>query len=282
MKIYQSYVNQQQKNHLADCAIPLDASWNTNGNEYDLFKHIKQYKIGENDSPWGLVSWKFTGKCQIQLSEFSEFATTHFKNGYDCVFINPMIGSEALYLNVWEQGKDCGHQGLDKVESFLTKNFDQGITSIMSNNIFAFCNYFIATNRFWEAYFKYVDEALVLLEREIATESETGLAYKSSANYNRNKNLTLRPFVIERLLSPFLLKSQLKFVNYKYSAIHYQKKFGTLLGNYLLRLSITKNEAIAQNNPVQIQCYINNRRGFIQSQYKWVIGELDDPNNLLY
>ena len=282
MKIYQSYVNQQQKNHVADCAIPLDASWNTNGNEYDLFKHLKKYQVGENDSPWGLVSWKFTGKCQIQLNEFSEFATTQFQNGCDCVFINPMIGNEALYLNVWEQGKDCGHQGLDKVENFLTKNFDRGIQSIMSNNIFAFCNYFIATNRFWDAYFKYIDEALILLEREIATESETGLAYKSSANYKRNENLTLKPFVIERLLSPFLLKSQLKIVNYKHSPIHYQKKFGTMLGDYLLRLSITKNETIAQNSAAQIRYYIDKRRAFLQSTYKWVIWELDDPNNLLY
>lgn len=282
MKIYQSYVNQQQKNHVADCAIPLDASWNTNGNEYDLFKHLKKTQIRESDSPWGLVSWKFTGKCQIQLNEFSEFATTHFKNGCDCVFINPMIGNEALYLNVWEQGKDSGHQGLDKVESFLTKNFDHGITSIMSNHTFAFCNYFIAKNRFWEAYFKYIDEALILLEREVATESETGLAYKSSANYNRNKNLTLRPFVIERLLSPFLLKSQLKIVDYKYSAIHYQKKFGPLLGDYLLSLSITKNEAIAQNNAAKIKSYLDNRRTFLQSQYKSVVWGLDDPNNLSY
>ena len=282
MKIYQSYVNQQQKNHISDCAIPLDASWNTNGNEYELFKHLKTTQIGQNDSPWGLVSWKFRGKCQIQLNEFSEFATTHFKNGYDCVFINPMIGNEALYLNVWEQGKDCGHQGLDQVESFLTKNFDQGITSIMSNKIFAFCNYFIATNRFWEAYFKYIDEALILLEKEIATESETGLAYRSSANYIRNNNLTLRPFVIERLFSPFLLKSQLKIINYQYSPIHYQKKFGTMLGDYLHRLSITKNQALAQNNAVQIKCYLDNRRNFLQSQYKLVIWELDDPNNLLY
>jgi hypothetical protein len=282
MKIYQAYVNQQQKNHVADCAIPLDASWNTNGNEYDLFKHLKKHQIGEIDSPWGLVSWKFTGKCQIQLNEFSEFATTQFKNGCDCVFINPMIGNEALYLNVWEQGKDCGHQGLDKVENFLTKNFDRGIKSIMSNNIFAFCNYFIATNRFWDAYFKYIDEALILLEREIATESETGLAYKSSANYKRNPNLTLKPFVIERLLSPFLLKSQLKIVNYKHSSIHYQKKFGTMLGDYLLRLSITKNEAIAQNSAAQIGCYMNNRRAFLHSTYKGVIWDLDDPNNLLY
>lgn len=280
MKIYQSYVNQQQKNHVADCAIPLDASWNTNGNEYELFKHLKKYKIGENDSPWGLVSWKFTGKCQIQLNEFSEFSKTHFENGCDCVFINPMIGNEALYLNVWEQGKDSGHQGLDKVESFLTKNFDQGITSIMSNNIFAFCNYFVATNRFWEAYFKYIDTALDLLEHEISTESETGLAYKNSANYSRNKNLTLRPFVIERLLSPFLLKSHLKTKNYKHSQIHYQKKFGTMLGDFLFHLSTTKNEAIVQNNTIKIKSYIEQRSPLLQSPHKRVVWELDDPNNL--
>lgn len=103
-----------------------------------------------------------------------------------------------------------------------------------------------------------------MLEREVATESETGPAYKSSANYNRTHNLTLRLFIIKNLLSPFLLKSQLKFVNYKHSVIHYQNNFGTMLGDYLFLLSITKNEAIAQNSAAKMGCYINKRRAFLR------------------
>jgi hypothetical protein len=282
MRIYQAYVNQQQKNHVADCAFPLDASWNQSGNEYELFKHIKKHKIGQNDSPWGIVSWKFAGKCQIQISDFINFAEPHFRNGCDCVFINPMIGNEAIYLNVWEQGKDCGHQGIETVEIFLKTHFDANVTAIMSNKTFAFCNYFIATPKFWDQYFCYIEKALNILEQESQLRSDVGLAYASSANYNRNPSLSLRPFVIERLFSSFLHNTSLKHATYNHNIDHYHKKFGTLLGNHLFNLSNSKNQAINQKQPGQIQNYLAQRKKLLGSTYKCVIWQLDDPNNLLY
>jgi hypothetical protein len=282
MKIFQAYVNEQQKKLVDNHSIPLNASWNSGGNEYELFKYIKNNQGNESDSPWGLVSWKFTAKCQLKIGEFVSFSEKYLRNGYDCVFINPMIGNEAIYLNVWEQGKDCGHHGIDKVETFLTTHFDTNITAIMSNETFAFCNYFIATNKFWDQYFRYIEKALSLLQQESQLKSDIGLAYSSSANYQRNTSLSLRPFVIERLFSSFLHTTNLKYANYNHKIDHYHKKFGTLLGNHLFNLSTLKNHAISQKQTTQLNNYLEQRKKILHSNYKCVIWELDDPNNLLF
>ncbi len=282
MTIYQSYTNKKQQSHISKPATPLDASWNTNGNEYELFKYVKQNSAKSIDSPWGVVSWKFEGKCQVALEDFLEASIPHFENGYDCFFINPMIGNEAIYLNVWEQGKDCGHTGLDTIENFLKSHFDHNITSIMDQNTFAFCNYFIATNRFWEEYFNYIDKSIKLLDAEVAIKSQIGLAYNSSAGYARNLNQTLRPFVIERLFSPFLLSTKMRFTNYKHSIEHYQRKFGIMLGKHLFNLSDLKKQAITQKNKEKIQHYLSERSRILNIDYKKTIWHLDDPNNTLY
>jgi hypothetical protein len=281
MKIYQSYVNNEEKRHLDIRSIPLDASWNNNGTEYELFKYIHTNENIENEQ-WGLISWKFKYKCPISVNEFLGYAATQFENGYDCVFVNPMIGNEAIYLNVWEQGKDVGHTNIEKFEAFLKNEFDPNITAVMSRKTFAFCNYFIGNIFFWKQYFKYVDKALLLLDSACLKNSDLGSAYNSSANYARNKNFTLKPFITERLFSTFLAKTDLKYTHYNYSIEQYQKKFGTILGEQLFNLSTLKNNAINRKSEESIRAYMNQRTILLNSQYRRIIWELDDPSPILF
>src|SRR6266446_6947392 len=115
MKLFQSYVGEEQKSLVAVEAIPFDASLNSapETREYELFKNIFADNLHGNDDEWGLVSWKFEHKSLISIETFRAFCEEQFRSGYDCVFINPMIGNEALYFNVWEQGHHMGHKGLD-------------------------------------------------------------------------------------------------------------------------------------------------------------------------
>jgi hypothetical protein len=142
--LYQSFIGQDQKKRISSLAIPFDASINNENDarEYECFKKI--YSTRKlNEKPWGMLSWKFEIKCLISIDEFIEFANEKFDNGYECVFINPMIGNEGLYKNVWEQGA-LYHKGLDKIVEFLSIKIPNFNTNLYGENVFSFCNYFVA------------------------------------------------------------------------------------------------------------------------------------------
>jgi hypothetical protein len=113
----------------------------------------------------------------LSLDDFAHFAEQKLSEAYDCIFINPMIGIEALHLNVWQQGVQCGHAGLEKIIEFLEKSLGLAFNAPMDRNTFAFCNYFIAKPDFWSAYFSFVDRALLLLDQEVTQNTEVGTAY---------------------------------------------------------------------------------------------------------
>lgn len=201
MKLYQSFIGDEQRSFVSPRAIPLDAHRNTGKDqrEYELLQLIRAEQSQASDDPWGLVSWKFQHKSLVSVDEFIDFSVEKLTSGFDCAFINPMIGNEALYYNVWEQGIDCGHTGLDKIFAFFKMSIGLQVTAPMGLDSFAFCNYFVATPRFWDKYFKFVEGALSSLETEVAKRSEVGTIYSGSAGYGRDPSLTMRPFVIERL-----------------------------------------------------------------------------------
>ena len=279
MKLFQSYVNAHQKTFLSANTIPLDAQNNVENSqrEYELFKKIKSSHNAGNSDPWGMVSWKFEHKCLIKPEEFMEFARTRLASGYDCIFINPMIGNESLYFNVWEQGIDCGHAGLDKVAAFLESKLGARITALMGNSSFSFCNYFIATPAFWDAYFSFVDHALGLLESEISNKSEVGNIYGGSAHYGRDASLSMRPFVIERLFSSFIVNSEFKCIGYQYSLTQYQAKFGSQPGNFLFKLSALKNKGINSMDNTVLQKFHEIRCNILKGPFKTAVWQLDDP-----
>jgi hypothetical protein len=122
MQLYQSFLGDEQRSLVSSKAIPLDVQNNTGKDqrEYELLKRIWAEHSDAGDS-WGMISWKFQNKSAVSVDEFIDFSNEKLASGFDCAFINPMIGCEALYHNVWEQGVDCGHTGLDKIFTFLRR-----------------------------------------------------------------------------------------------------------------------------------------------------------------
>ena len=193
MKIYQAYMNTQQRDFVCQQAIPFDASANSapDTREYELFKMIHaDPSLRDGDEPWGLVSWKFEHKSPVSLGEFHDFCRSAFASGADCAFINPMIGNEAVYANVWEQGIHCAHTGIEKVAYFLEEKMGIHVASVSDVSTFAFCNYFVATPRFWARYFEFIDAALGLLDAE-AGDLKMRSTYGLSEEY-RNKGIVLK------------------------------------------------------------------------------------------
>ncbi len=279
IKLYQPYLGEDEKSSLSPSVIPWDASSNTDNStrEYELFKQIA-YANPQETEPWGLVSKKFTHKSLLAIADFHHFAEQKFSEDYDCIFVNPMIGIEALHLNVWQQGVQCGHAGLDQIIGFLESSLALPFNAPMDKNTFAFCNYFVAKPSFWNSYFAFVDKVIVLLDQEVAKGSEVGAIYAGTGSYHRDGNITMKPFVIERLFSTFIQHHQFKIASFNYGKNFYEVKFGGKFGEFLFQLSALKNTALQLKEENLLRAY-DQIRFFIYSNptYMASISLLDDP-----
>jgi hypothetical protein len=277
IKLYQSYLGEEEFKLLSPAVIPWNITNNTKNStrEYELFKAI----AAENTSqPWGLISKKFSHKSLLPVENFYEFADKTFSDGFDCAFVNPMIGNEALYLNVWQQGVLCGHVGLDKIVAFLEKSLGLSFYSPMDKSTFAFCNYFIAKPVFWSGYFSFVDNALKLLDQEALNGSEVGQIYSGSGSYHRDLGVTMRPFVVERLFSTFIQFHEFKVASFIFEKHHYIQKFGSKLGEFLFQLSKLKNGGLSLSDKNLLSIY-DQITSFMHANAAYMIcaSTLDDP-----
>ena len=280
VKLYQSYLSDSEKKLLSPAAIPWEIKGDANNSarEYEIFKLIFASLHPEDLEPWGMVSKKFSNKALISIEEFLGFAEKKMKDGFDCVFINPMIANEALHLNVWSQGVQSGHTGLDKIINFLELKLCKAITSPMDKSIFAFCNYFIATPQFWIKYFAFVDGVLEMLDREVSNRTEIGLIFSGSASYRRDLSVSMKPFVIERLFSTFIQLSNIHVAAFNYEKIHYEIKFGKKNGSFLFQISSLKNLGLKMGLENLISAY-NHIRFFLYANEPFMgsISVFDDP-----
>ena len=279
IKLYQPYLGEEEKGVLPPTVIPWDAGSNTDNStrEYELFQQVAQANHNSSE-PWGLISKKFTHKSLLSIEDFVKFVEQKFNEGYDAVFINPMIGIEALYLNVWQQGVHCGHAGLEKIIDFLEKSLGIPLNTPMNRDTFAFCNYFIAKPIFWNDYFSFVDQALHLLDQELTKNTDVGMAYAGTGSYHRDTNITMKPFIIERLFSTFIQNSRLKVASFPYSKNFYEAKFGVKFGEFLFQLSALKNTGLQLQQENLLAAY-DQIRFFIYSNptYMASLSLLDDP-----
>ena len=281
MKIYQAYMDVQQREYIGKDAIPYDASANSapGTREYDLFKQLHAGTASRDSrEPWGLVSWKFEHKSPVDFAGFHDFCQAAFANGADCAFINPMIGNEAVYANTWEQGVHCGHTGIEKVACFLEEHLGIRVASVSDVNTFAFCNYFVANNRFRERYFSFIDQALQLLDTEAERGTEVGQLYSGSGQYARDATASMRIFVIERLFSSFLLQQDDLTVTARLpSAVEFERKFGVNLGRILWNFSRLKQRAVETDDLSLYNIWDRQRATLLADGEIQTVWKLDDP-----
>jgi len=167
--------------------------------------------------------------------------------GFDCYAYNPMLANAAIFLSAWDQGIATGHVGMDKIFDYLAAT-GYPVGEPQGPDTFFFCNYFVANDRFWRGYFSYCEAILYALEQEAAAGRQAGLAYIGHGNYARDKNTSMRPFVIERLLGLYIASARtsgLKVAGFVPQAEDFARKFGDRMGSALFDLWSKKNDGIA-------------------------------------
>lgn len=275
--VYQAYVNAEQFDLISPCAIPYDASHNNSNDtrEYELFKEIFE-KRGDREKPWGLLSSKFELKTGLSLSGFLEFAVREFSRGCEFVFINPFIGHEAVYLNVWEQGVRA-QPGMKKILGSLGGSFSSSLGLVSGVESFSFCNYFLGTPFFWRSYFRFVDSVTDFLDAEAVRFSEAGKVWKGEGNYRPDPSATMRPFVIERLFFEFIrAHPSMRRSFFQYEAGHYEFKFGARLGMILWELSGMKAKAIKARDLSLLREWKLHRKGLLGGSLHGAVVTLDN------
>lgn len=277
MKLFQSFIGDRQRRFLSPAAIPLDASHNTapDQREYGLMKQIHAER-GQDPEPWGLVSWKFAHKTLVDPGAFIAFAQDALDAGRECAFINPMIGNEAMYFNVWEQGAQWSDK-FRAIAEFLQNTADLNLTPAMGRRHFAFCNYFVAKPAFWRDWFAYVDGMLECLEIEVRRGTRIGEFYAAPAGYARDSKVSMQPFVVERLFSSFLMtRAPDSFRAFEHDARIYIDKFGQRLGPALLELSRAKQRALDTRRRALLDQW-HAQRQVLGDEMRGAISLLDDP-----
>lgn len=277
--LFQAYVGSTQKQALSAACTPFDASYNQlpHEREYRLFKDILAQGLA-GERAWGLVSWKFGHKTLRSASDFLAFSRHKLEQGHDCAFINPMIGNQALFANVWEQGKAV-HPGMALIARQLEKQGVIDTRRLSGHGDFAFCNYFIGTPSFWNDYVRFVDESLAGLERACEIDPDLSKAWHGSARYKRDHSITMQPFVIERLFSSFIAsRPDLRVASHPVSKDDYLLKFGHHLGNILANCHELKQEAIAAPNTQNIKRWDSYRNQIAEQGLVKAVFKMDDPN----
>lgn len=250
MRAYQSFRGAEQRLHCSAQSIPFDYSFNNSPGtrEYELFKKIASSAEKESDGhPWGLLSWSFDLKSPASLDEFIEFAGHQFSLGYDVVFLNPKLLNEAMFTDVWEQGR-WAHSELRPVFDFLEASNKRSFGALDTKG-FLFCNYFFATPRAWDKYFRYVDEILSIIE----VGGKLGKLLAQESGYPSDPSTQLRVFLIERLFSAFInSQNELNVTSWRPNLSHFVDRFGVYLGQKIWDLHVKKAESISDLSNIKL------------------------------
>lgn len=280
--IYQPYLNNAQLGQVHPQAVALDISFNTDAasREYELFVHLRDRHSteGVDDAAfWGLVSTKFELKSVSSFTDLVAQAEQAQSQGADAYLYNPLIGCAAIYANVWEQAMLGGHPGMEPIFMHLNEK-GYGAALPQAGNRFFFCNYMCGNRKFWDGYFQFCETILGMLEEEARRDTAAGRAYAGQANYGRDRNAVMRPFVIERLLGLYLQSPAAKDLDvraYIPTQADFEWKFGPRLGRLLHHLYDLKQTFVATRDQGVIRQWQEARQPLVKQPH--LIWQMDDP-----
>jgi len=280
--VYQPYLDAGQLAQLDPAALPFDISFNTQSTtrEYELFRILHEHHLQAglpDDMFWGLLSSKFETKSVSSLQSFISEATKARADGADAYLYNPLIGHAAIYSNVWEHALMGGHPGMEPIFTFL-RDSGFAIALPQGQTTFFFCNYFAGNRKFWSGYFAFCEHVLNALEQEALRGTAAGRAYSGTANYSRDSNAAMRPFVIERLLGlyiPHAVASGMKVSAFSPSAADFEWKFGARTGRLLHDLFERKEAFLQTREPSRLEAWQEGRMPVAKEPH--LIWNADDP-----
>jgi hypothetical protein len=206
IKIFQIYFRPEHKKKLDPHMVPFDNSRRKNHLlEYDVFRRLARSDETKSCDYWGAVSWKFPESMGFSGSTFKSFMA---KNpGYDVYFCNPHPAIEGVYENLWVQG-ELSHPNFIELSSRFLKAAEldaNAVRTVVPSGYIASANYFVANEKFWTLYLAFVDRALQKAEENLDSSVIATLLSPVADAKGLHNGANYVPFIVERLLTEFLL-----------------------------------------------------------------------------
>ena len=253
-KIHQIYYSPESFAKLDSGFTPLDNS--------DGPPHIREYwpirqyfmnNATHDDELLGFFSPLFFDKTGLKAVDVYD----HIENnpGNDVYLFNPFFHLAAWHYNIFTQG-EMSHPGLIDSLNQTMKMMDINIdtsTLCMSSANSVYCNYFVATVKFWKKWLM-VCEFIFAISN--CSESDIGHKLISSTTYIKGP-LPMRVFIIERIASlllaiPNTLKVCPKLI---FKNMHYTSNKTIPFLEKMLILDSLKSSFISTKNPLYLNTF---------------------------
>lgn len=260
VQIHQIYFKPDQKKFLDQDAIPYDNSGRRHPLfEYEVFRRLNADDETRKSHLWGAVSWKFVESMGFSVASFKQFIV---KNpGYDVYFCNPHPSIESLYENLWIQGEIAHPNFLQLANAFLdAAGLDSQVTkTVVPSGYIASANYFVGSHKFWNMYLEFVDTALLKAEKNLPPEIWSELSSPVADHKGLHNGSNYFPFLIERLLTEFLLlhSKDLKAIKLQ------SPKLESKLSDNHRDLRHMKDLAVRSKSTWMIDCWRNYRNLYL-------------------
>jgi hypothetical protein len=223
MNIFQIYYAERQLIAIEKGFKPFDNTKNPKPEwrEYYVFREAYQKGLMQDDLT-GFLSWKFSAKTYISGDQFINFIND--KPGADVYLINPFQEEADLYLNCWIQGERY-HPGILALAQELFDKIGHKLSLtnlVMPSEKTLYCNFFVATQNFWNRYIEFCDPFYQLIQSDL----ENPFFNKSA---DKLIDADYRVFIFERLFSSFLiLNPDIHFESYDYSQSQLESRYGDI------------------------------------------------------
>jgi len=247
---------------LAEVDWDFTAFDNTSNKHPELREFHSFNRIIDEGHADGLDAWGVFGpRWQDKMRHSSKVIVEAIDNNpnADVWIFNHARVQDALTYNVWEQG-EYFHKGIKQVVSAALKagGYQTDAIDTIMTDATCYCSYFVATEKFWKEYIVFLKDMKEKLE---ALTGEDAEIYHGSANYSRDPNLNMFPFIVERLFSTFLhMNTKFKVYSrpYDYSVYYGQiKDFSKLLQSLdrLKRMSVEQDSSELFGHWNQLRIY---------------------------
>ncbi|HEX4880092.1 MAG TPA: hypothetical protein VFV39_09635 [Limnobacter sp.] len=264
VRVFQIYFRPDQLHQLEPEFIPYDnALGDFSMLEYAVFRKLYQSDLTKDCKYWGALSWRFREKAMINATDL--FNVIEANPGYDLYFMNPEPQIEGLYENLWVQGSTAHPNFIPLVEQLLEAvGMDKRMLSAYRHTrIMAAANYFVGSQRFWDAYIQFVENFLEKAEKNAPPALLQALKNTNADPRNLHAGANYFPFIIERLLTEFIIEQSGKLACFKIE-----------LGNKKTRLPANahdlewlKNQALERKDEKLLRIWVNYRNLYFKSLY---------------
>ncbi len=261
--IYQIFYSEQTRQACDPGFLPLDYLTNDRP-DWREYWPIRRFILSQGIKPdhyYGFLSPKFQEKTGLSATSVFEFLKKPGE-AFDVALFGPFFDQGAFFLNPVEQattGHGDSHNWDELIRQFFPDFVGKAAVTTSQNTVY--CNYFVASGRFWEVWFNQCEQIFALAENPT---TELGRALNGQVSY-ADSRAPMKPFVIERVATLLLAtQPQWRVRVYDPLQLPFDSRFFIPRRKEMMVLDALKLAYQARDVPAYLETYILYRNQIIR------------------